>query len=233
MKKILVVLILLMLYGCKEVKSASLQSAMSTMITQEKIEEAKWAVLENNRVKLLQELKEVNEDFVGIVRVGSLIEENVVHSSDNNDYLRLDFEKNYYRKGTIFMDYRNTLDDQNIILYGHYVYYDETSMFSPLHELKDENNYESQKYIELELIEGIRKYQVAAVFYYDLDLDKPQYYHTSYDRLLSGYLKDVKNAQFYDSGVKITEKSKLLTLQTCVRNRDDLRLIVVAVEVER
>jgi len=70
------------------------------------------------------------------LRVGSIIEELVVHSSDNNEYLRLSFEKEYHRYGTIFMDYRNTLDDQNIIMYGHYVYYDEDGMFTELHLLK-------------------------------------------------------------------------------------------------
>lgn len=229
--KLMIALIMIMsiLTGCSKPSAIITATAAERFLTEEVKESAKWEIMELNRKKYLNELKEVNDDFVGILRVSSIIEELVVHSSDNNEYLRLNFEKEYHRYGTIFMDYRNTLDDQNIIMYGHYVYYDEDGMFTELHLLKDQDNYEEHKYIELETIEGIRQYQVAAVFYYDLNADYPQYYQTSYSDI-DGYLEDIAMTQFYDTGIEITNKSKLLTLQTCVRNRDDLRLIVVAVQ---
>jgi len=229
--KLMIALIMTMsiLTGCSKPSAIITATAAERFLTEEVKESAKWEIMELNRQKYLKELKEVNDDFVGILRVGSIIEELVVHSSDNNEYLRLSFEKEYHRYGTIFMDYRNTLDDQNIIMYGHYVYYDEDGMFTELHLLKDKENYEDQKIIELETVEGIRQYQVASVFYYDLNADYPQYYQTSYSNI-KDYLKDIDSVEFYDTEIEITNKSKLLTLQTCVRNRDDLRLIVVAVQ---
>lgn len=226
---IAIIMTVSILTGCSKPTAALSASLAEKVLTEEVKEAAKWEIMELNRQKYLKELKEVNDDFVGILRVSSIIEELVVHSSDNNEYLRLDFEKQYHRYGTIFMDYRNTLDDQNIIMYGHYVYYDEDGMFTELHLLKDQENYEEHKYIELETIEGIRQYQVASVFYYDLNADYPQYYQTSYSNI-KDYLEDIAITEFYDTGIEITNKSKLLTLQTCVRNRDDLRLIVVAVQ---
>ena len=58
------------------------------------------------------------------------------------------------------------------------------------------------------------------------------------------YLNDYKEAivravsnnggfSFIDSGVDFDLNDHLLTLQTCVRNREDLRLIVVSKEIER
>lgn len=226
---IALIMILSVLTGCSKPVAVITSSAGEKFLTEEVKEYVKWEIMELNRQKYLNELKEVNDDFVGILRVSSIIEELVVHSSDNNEYLRLNFEKEYHRYGTIFMDYRNTLDDQNIIMYGHYVYYDEDGMFTELHLLKDQENYEEHQYIELETMEGIRQYQVAAVFYYDLNADYPQYYQTHYSNI-GDYLEDIEITQFYDTGIEITNKSKLLTLQTCVRNRDDLRLIVVAVQ---
>ena len=49
---------------------------------------------------------------------------------------------------------------------------------------------------------------------------------------LTNYLNAVKAVEFYDTGVEINDGDKFLTLQTCVRKRDDLRLIIVAKEVE-
>ena len=41
-----------------------------------------------------------------------------------------------------------------------------------------------------------------------------------------------KEIEFYNTGIEITPVDRFLTLQTCVENRDDLRLIVIAKEVE-
>ncbi len=232
MKLLVIITLLISLTGCAQIKSASVLNAFGNIFNQEKIIEFQHQLMDHRRGTNYRELKAINSDYVGIVRIGNLINEKVVHSSDNEEYLRLDFEKNYYRKGTVFMDYRNTLADQNIILYGHYVYYDETSMFSPLHQLKEEKNYEANKIIEFELENEIRYYQIVSVFYYDLDAVEPQYFHTEYTDYLEEYLKDIQRVEFYDTGLEITDDSKLLSLQTCVRNRDDLRLIVLAEQIE-
>lgn len=233
MKLFVLIVLLMNLTGCAEIKSTPVLTAFGKVFTEEKMNDVHQQLIHHRRSIKHQSLREINDDFVGIVRIGNLIEEKVVQSDDNKEYLRLDFEKNYYRKGTVFMDYRNTLDDQNIILYGHYVYYDETSMFSPLHQLKEEENYEANQWIELELENEIRTYQIVAVFYYDLEAVMPQYFHTVYSEdVFAKYLQDIQNAEFYDTGADISSESRLLSLQTCVRNRDDLRLIVLAKQID-
>ncbi len=181
------------------------------------------------------EMKEINADYVGHMWFESgLIDQPVVQGTDNEYYLHVDMNKEYYSSGTVFMDYRNTLEDMNLILYGHYVYADETLMFSPLHVLEDPENYEENQYIYFGLEDRILKYQVAFVYNFDLyDYSAPLYYETSYtEEAWNTYINAVQARVYYDTGVEVTREDRLLSMQTCVRNRDDLRLIVVAKLIE-
>ena len=146
-------------------------------------------------------------------------------------------------EGTVFMDPYNTLDDQNLVLYGHYVYpsYEPsmTHMFTPLHLLKDEKNYEENRFIDLIFENEIRRYEVAHVYYARLYDDENileegmEYMYTSFDSEgLEYYLKRVKEEEFYNTGVEISADDRFLTLQTCVEDHDELRLIIVAKEIE-
>lgn len=46
-------------------------------------------------------------------------------------------------------------------------------------------------------------------------------------------MKTIEIKEFYHIDEDLTIDDRWLTLQTCVRNRDDLRLIVLAKEVNR
>lgn len=180
-----------------------------------------------------QQWKEKNDDYVGYLYFESgLVEQPVVQSEDNEYYLNVTAEKEQSTHGAAFLDYRNSLSDQNLIIYGHYVYKDESLMFSPLHKLKEPEQYEANRRLVLELEEEIREYEVAKVYYYELGNENLEYFHPQYeDEQLQSYLNSVSEKAFYDTGVEITPQDRFLTLQTCVRNRDDLRLIVIAKQI--
>lgn len=177
--------------------------------------------------------KAINEDYIGHLYFESgLVDELVVQGDDNEFYLNNTAAGEYSTHGAVYMDYRNHLSDQNLIFYGHYVYDDETLMFSPLHQLKETENYEVNKKLVLELENEIRQYEIAHVYYYEMGNENLEYFHPVYDQdQLEDYLQNVSEKQFYDTGVSIAEGDRILTLQTCVRNREDLRLIVIAKEI--
>ena len=80
----------------------------------------------------------------------------------------------------------------------------------------------------------IRTYQVFAVYYYDWMNEAGYFYQTADFQTEEGFLRHVRRANdraMYDTDVEISGEDRILTLQTCVRNRDDLRLIVVAKEI--
>lgn len=70
-----------------------------------------------------KDLLEKNNDFVGILKI-PLLDENdmkVVQGEDNEEYLYKNFNGEYSVYGTLFVDYRNKVDnfDTNTIIYGH------------------------------------------------------------------------------------------------------------------
>lgn len=175
----------------------------------------------------------INPEYLGMLRFGSgLIEEPVVQGSDNEKYLNVSWDLKSDTQGTVFLDYRNQLEDQNLILYGHYVYKDESKKFGPLHQLTNPEVAEQHRDLTLELGPETRHYQVELVYYYEMDNPVLEYFHTEYDAdYFSVYLEQVRKRALYDSEEKLTSEDSLLTLQTCVRNRDDLRLIVIARQI--
>lgn len=136
--------------------------------------------------------------------------------------------------GSVFMDYRNDLDDQNIIIYGHHfsVWNDETRLkaFTPLERLLEEKEYADNKFVTLVLENEIRKYELVSVYEFNATQDRFfedfQYWRTDYSYddytgitdtdYYQNYLNAIKSEQLYYTGVDITTDDKTLTLQTCI-----------------
>ena len=201
---------------------------------------------------LWNENSAINKDYVGTIKFESgIIDLPFVQGSDNNTYFHTDWKTmEYDREGTVFLDSNNTLDDQNLILIGHYVYesFDEsrTHKFTPLAKLIDEENYEDNKKVKLYLENEIREYEVAYVYYCQLiyeTSDEESFYYTEdgfefyipnyTETMFNSYIGNVKKNALYDTGVDINYNDKLLTLQTCVEYRSDEREIVLLKEVKR
>lgn len=184
----------------------------------------------------------LNPDYTGTVFFESnLVNQPFVQGADNGVYLRKNWITGEYDEGGAnFMDYENTLDDPNIIIYGHYAYpsYDPTRTlrFTPLAQLLNAENYEANKTVYLLLENEIREYVIAAVYYAELDYIGGSYYSKAElqynlvsfsDDYFPVYHDAVKARQLYDTGIDFTNTDRLLTLQTCVENRPDLRQVMV------
>lgn len=200
-----------------------------------------------------QEYKTINNDYIGqIIFESGIINEPVVYSSINSYYLRRNINKEYSIQGTIYLDDRNTLNNQNLIIYGHYTEPGFTNykeyiegvrpMFSNLDLLLDKENYEENKTIYLFLEDEVREYVVASVYYCPLYKDEEgkytyvtdgyDFYYTNYSfDEFDTYSSTIKSNQRYNTDVKFNNYDKFLTLQTCVNGREDLREIVLCKEV--
>ena len=121
---------------------------------------------------------------------------------------------------------------------------DKRPMFSNLELLLDKTNYEANRYLNLYLENEIRRYEVVSVFYCPLDKDEStgeyayvkdgyEYYLTEYDSgSFNIYMNTINKVEMYDTGIGLTEDDKVLTLQTCVAGREDLREIVLCRQIE-
>lgn len=190
-----------------------------------------------------QKNKKLNDDYVGLLKFDSgIIEEDVVQGKTNDTYLRTNWLTGEYdEEGSIFLDSENKLTDQNITIYGHYVYesYDssKTHKFTPLELLLNEENYNKNKTLSLKLENETRKYIVVAVYLCDLteEMSAPDnlaYYTPNFTKdNFEAYKAEIEKNQLYDTGVDYKFNNKFLTLQTCVENHPEQRQIVLCKQI--
>lgn len=180
---------------------------------------------------------------------------NYDNHNGNDVYIWMDFETMKYdydnKGGSIFLDYRNNLDDQNLIIYGHYfstIYNkdpERVKAFTPLEVLLDSSEYGNHKIARVILQNEIRTYELWAVYKFDSSnpefFNKCQYYRPNYyvddylniidDDYYSNYIDFVNEIKLYDTGVKLSTDDKTLTLQTCMTPNNNLYEICVFKQV--
>ncbi|MBR2577999.1 MAG: class B sortase [Erysipelotrichaceae bacterium] len=202
----------------------------------------------------------INSDYKGqIIFQSGLIDLPFVQGQTNNTYLRTDWSTgDYDEEGSIFMDADNAFRDQNLVIYGHFVYPsldpERTHKFSPLEKLLKKENYEENKDLILVLENEIREYEIVLVFYCELlPDDSGEYIYTRGDLqyywfnrgedyfdsntrsinldYFNDYIEAARNAALYDIDAEFDFNDRFLTLQTCVENHDELREIILCREV--
>lgn len=179
----------------------------------------------------IENLKEMNPDTVGWLRVnGTLIDVPVVQAPDNEYYLYHDFEKNYTHVGCPFLDYRNSssgISDRHNIIYGHALR--SGQMFNSLRYTTQDWWLEdpSMHYVRFTTEDAMTVWQVFSV--YTVKLDGYYYIRTDFsgDEDFGGFVQDLKGLSIHDFGVDVGATDRILTLSTCALNGDD-RLVVHA-----
>lgn len=96
------------------------ENLAETMI---KIENNNEEKVENEKIDF-DELKKINSDVIGWIKIdNTTINYPIVQSIDNEYYLKKDIYKEYDQCGSIFMDYKNKINftDKNTVIYGHHI----------------------------------------------------------------------------------------------------------------
>ena len=153
--------------------------------------------------------------------------------------------------GSVFVDYRNNMSDQNVIIYGHHfsVWNDETRQkaFTPLEKLLEKKNYSANQTATMVLQNEIRKYEV--VYVYEFDATQNRFFNDfqswrtdySYDdysgqrdnEYYQKYIDSIESVELYETNKKLTTNDKTLTLQTCISGyTGELFEIIVLKELE-
>ena len=166
-----------------------------------------------------KELKNINNDVIGWLKVnGTNIEYVVVKGENNSYYLDHNFEKKGNSAGWIFADYRNKFDgtDKNIIIYGHNR--KDNSMFGSLKNILTEEWYSNKDNLIIDFIteNEHQKYQVFSVY----KIQNEDYYiDTEFkDNDFENFIKTLKNRSIIDFEVEISSEDSILTLSTCANN---------------
>lgn len=186
--------------------------------------------------EIWSELKSQNNDFIGYIVIDDIIEQPVVKTNNNDYYLHHTFNKEYVQNnGAPFLDYRSTLSDDNIVIYGHNNSFNQDKIFSRLNDIiLRQDYYEEHSIIELYLENEVRTYNICYAYY----LTEEDYQHYSFDQsTFFDYMDFETFIQFpkENSMIKsihgdISFGDNILTIQTCKRYNQDIKVIIVAKE---
>lgn len=165
-------------------------------------------------------LKEINTDIVGYIEVDNTnISYPVVKSSDNSYYLNHSYKKEKNNIGSIFLDYRNDLDNlsKNNIIYGHGRL--DNTMFGSLNNLLDSSNLDSKEsyYITLSTPKSIMTFKIFSVY----TIPKEGYYIKTYfssNKYFKEFLETIMKRSIYNFNTDVNTNDKILTLSTCKDN---------------
>lgn len=182
---------------------------------------------ERNLAPLLEE----NRDCIGWLCIpGTTLDYPVMHTPDSPlKYLRRDFFGNRSQSGVPFLDWRCTLTDDNLILYGHNM--KSGTMFAGITAYRNQNYRDAHPVIEFETEQGCVCYTIFAV----IRLRKTDRWYSflraededSFCRAVA----DIRSRSLYDTGITPSPGQQMLTLSTCYGSHDDDRLVVIGVDL--
>ena len=181
---------------------------------------------------------------------GQLVE-NVDEYTGNDVYIWTNWKTGEYdhdnEGGSVFMDFRNNLKDQNLIIYGHHFARDwdpsGSKQFTPLDALLEEENYETNKTFSLILDNEKRDYLITNVFTIEIDNDyelnimrrnmNEDYSGNPDPDFFKGFIEFIDKVNKYQISEKLSPVDNIVTLVTCMEHQPELRQIVIAKETKR
>jgi len=182
-----------------------------------------------------KDLLTVNKNIVGWISADGTKLNNPILQAENNDfYLNHNFKDRESRAGSVFMDYRNNVQDlnQNTILYGHAM--KNNTMFGSL------KNYLNQQYanehptIYLDTLYEGYDIEVFAAYETTIDFYYIETEFTSNDTFLK-FIAEIQTRSAIEMDVEIGPEDKILTLSTCKDSvmSDDHRFVIQGKLVKR
>ena len=188
--------------------------------------------------------KEENLDTVAWLHIpGTDIDNPVMQTSNNEDYLKRDENGKYDIWGSYFADYYSVLANkdsllQNTVIYGHSESTEnlDGKRFTQLFCYLDINFLKENPNINLTVGKEKLTFQIFAVFFTGTDFYyiDPQPSEQGFKKFMSEV--NVRNEYLFE-GNAVTEQDKLLTLSTCayrydIKKTGNQRLVVMAKLVE-
>lgn len=175
-----------------------------------------------------EELKEMNPDVIGWIHMyGTGIDYPLLQGQDNDKYVQTDPKGNYSMTGSLFLDYRNSLqfNDFNSIIYGHDMA--KEAMFGGL------NKYAKKKYFNKHLYGslyyGEKTYGLEVFSYFSTDAYDQQIYAPAIEDtvLKNSYLNRIKDISQCYRDISINENDHIILFSTCTSDMTNGRNLLV------
>ena len=177
-------------------------------------------------------LEEINKDIHAWIKIPGTPIDYPVLMSDESDlyYERRDYTGSYSVSGCIFTQYYNKKDfsDRNTIVYGHYMM--DGTFFGSLHNYKNPDFFEQNRYIYVTLPDRVLVYEIFAAYEYDnrhilaaYDFEDDEEYAEYLETCLNP-LTMVRNVR---EGTELTTDDRIITLSTCTSYTDTSKRYLV------
>lgn len=197
-------------------------------------EEIELTVLEE-----YQTLYNKNKKLIGWLKIDDTnIDYPVMQTSNNEYYLDHNYNQEYDKNGSLFLDkdcdvvHRNT----NLIIYGHHM--KSGKMFGNLNKYSSEEYCKNHSTIQFDTIYEKGTYEVMYVFrsrIYNEDevvFKYYQFFDAASAKEFDSNMQEMAALSLYDTGVTASYGDELLTLSTCDNSEQDGRFVVVAKRIE-
>ncbi len=200
------------------------------------------AAKEEDAPEILDEYKNLyikNRSIIGWLKIDDTnINYPVMQSKNSEYYLTHNFNQEYDRNGSIFMDPACDVlkPSTNLILYGHHMR--SGNMFGDLDKYESREYMEEHATIEFDTLYEKGTWKVMYVFRDKLRQDTEitfkyyQFIEANSAEEFASNMNAMAQMSFYDTGVKASYGDQLLTLSTCDSREEDGRFVVVAKRVE-
>lgn len=170
-----------------------------------------------------------NSDIIGKLYIpNTSLNVPIVQGEDNEYYLNHLIDKSYNTLGSVFLDYRNQVTDQKILIYGHNSW-DVSTEFHMLENYLDSNYYDGHSEIYFETDDQVYHYRIFSVYiatndfqHVNLKLSDSEY---------ATHLYWLSSQSIYDTGVSVSNYDDILILQTCYFEPKDSFIIVAAKKI--
>lgn len=178
----------------------------------------------------LDPLYQKNSDCIGWICIPNTpVDYPVMHTpQDPQKYLHQNFDCEYSASGVPFLQGNNTLDSDNLIIYGHNMR--NGTMFSDITHYRNESYCAEHPTIELETKQGLKLYTVFAAVQVKKTDDWYRFTASVDEADYQSKVAKIKEAALYITDADPQYGQQLLTLSTCYGNSKSDRLIVIAVE---
>ena len=196
------------------------------------------AQIQTQMLKDMVELNKKNDEIIGWLYIpGTTINQPVVHTFDNEYYLRRDYLGNSEYNGSYFMDCRGESGSRdgismNSVIYGHSLSDDKNGLdFSQLKKYLDPAFAKSHQFIYFSTPESEMVWQIFANFYANTSFVYNDPTSDAATRL--NIINRARQGSQINFGTTVSATDKILTLSTCTYNYDknypnDYRYVVMA-----
>lgn len=172
------------------------------------------------------QLKSVNSSTIGWIRVNNTrIDYPIVHSDDNEYYLKHSFNHSLNSSGAIFLDYRNPTDfsGKHSIIYGHGRV--EGTMFGTLQNALSFNwqNDSTNHIIDIITETKTLHYRVFSAYRISNTNDYLRTLFRNHADFVE-FANMLKSRSVYNFGTEVSENDQILTLSTCIGKNDRMVL---------